>query len=160
MRKGWSREEVAKEPSPVGEELATRGLLLGSINEDQISDIDDRSYTLACDKDRVPPIQSVCQDDKTATQAHVPKGKGHLTFGFSFRDNPLKEPSGKKKTLPQKSNPHPNSLCCGNCGPPSFAQSEPHQLCANSFTFGQVNDHSRVVFTLALNHPVNFSLYN
>ena len=120
MRKGWRREDLAGEDPPDTEDLATRKLFLGSINEDQISDIHDRSHTLAGDKDRVPPIERIREDDKTSPQAHIPKANGYPTFGFSLRDKPLKEPTRKKKTLPQKSDPHPNGLCRGNREPPRF----------------------------------------
>ena len=55
-------------------------------------------------------MDGIGQHNEAAKQAHVPKGNGHLAFGFSFGGNPLDNPAREKQTLPEKPNAKPEAF--------------------------------------------------
>ena len=70
--------------------------LSGLIYQHQVSKIDKHADALPSDKNRISAVDSIGQYNEAAEQTHIPKCYRHLAFGFSFRRNPLNDPTRKK----------------------------------------------------------------
>jgi hypothetical protein len=92
--------------------LWSRGALrvIRTVNENQISDVHDRSNGLACNKHRIHSVNRVGERDQSADETHVPEGDGDAALRSSLGSDPLNHPTAEKEPLTEEADTDPDCL--------------------------------------------------
>ena len=86
-----------------------RDLFSLSVDQDDVSDVDQASCGLADDKDRVPALYGVDQQDQSPDDAEEPERDRDHTLLLSFGGDPLDEKAHKKQGLTHKAEGDPKT---------------------------------------------------
>lgn len=92
--------------------LWSRGTLrvIRTVNEDQISDIHDRSNGLARDKHRIHSVNRVGERDQSADETHVPEGDGDAALRSPLGSDPLNHPPAEEEPLTEEADTDPDGF--------------------------------------------------
>jgi len=83
------------------------------MNQHEISDVHECSYTLPGDKNRIATVDGIGQGDQSTHQTHIPKYDRDTALSLSLGRNPLNHPPAEKQSLTKESdgNPYHLSFC-------------------------------------------------